>query len=122
MIYVVDLPRAEAFYRDALGLRPIAGTRSATWVEFEAGPAATLALHAIPTAIAAEIEIASPPVKREETPIKLIFAVQDVAAERVRLEALGVTVELRPWGDLDVVDPEGNICSIASRVSDTRAS
>ena len=111
MIYVKDFPALAAFYIDVLRLKPIEGTRSESWVEFDAG-AVRLALHAIPAHIAAGIEIASPPQAREDTPIKLIFEVDDPDAERLRLEALGVIVLPRPWGGLDFLDPEGNIFSL----------
>jgi extradiol dioxygenase family protein len=112
LLYVKDLPRMAAFYGGPLGLVADPKTRSDTWVEFDAG-AIRLGLHAIPAGIAAGIEIAEPPVVREETPLKLIFAAEDVAAEAKRLEALGVTVFQHPWGSFDALDPEGNVFGIA---------
>ena len=90
----------------------VKGSRTESWVEFEAG-AAKLALHAIPASIAAGIEIKAPPEVREETPIKLVFEVDDVEAEIARLEALGVAVIRRPWGGCDGIDPEGNVFHVA---------
>ena len=111
MIFVKDLPRMAAFYRDALGLKPIEETRLEDWVEFDTG-ATRFALHAIPSQIAEQIEIASPPRPRETNPVKLSFEVADVASERRRLEALGVSIVQRPWGAYDGIDPEGNIFGI----------
>lgn len=54
------------------------------------------ALHAIPGELAREMVIASPPVAREDSPVKLIFRVADIAAERERLEGMGVRVLERP--------------------------
>ena len=113
MIFVKDLPRMAAFYRDTLGLKAIEETRMENWVEFDTG-AARFALHAIPAQIAAQIEIASPPRPRETNPVKLSFEVADVDSERQRLEALGVPIVQRPWGAYDGVDPEGNIFGIWS--------
>jgi catechol 2,3-dioxygenase-like lactoylglutathione lyase family enzyme len=113
MIYVKDLPRMVAFYGDALGLKPIDETRMDSWVEFDAGDA-KFALHAIPPQIADQIEISSPPRPRERNPVKLIFEVDDLASERKRLEAMGVTIIQRPWGTFDGIDPEGNIFQICS--------
>jgi catechol 2,3-dioxygenase-like lactoylglutathione lyase family enzyme len=90
IIFVKDLQRMAAFYEQTLGLNPVAETCTGTWVEFEEG----VALHAIPPHIADRIEIASPPVAREGTPIKLIFAVPDVAVESARLQALGCLTDL----------------------------
>jgi catechol 2,3-dioxygenase-like lactoylglutathione lyase family enzyme len=112
-IYAKDLPRMKSFYRDVLGLRTIGATEIDNYVEFDAGTA-MLALHAIPGPIAGNVEIASPPVPRENNPLKLIFEVEDVARERKRLEDLGVTIVERPWGACDGIDPEGNIFGLTS--------
>jgi catechol 2,3-dioxygenase-like lactoylglutathione lyase family enzyme len=113
MLYVKDLLRMAAFYETALGLKPIPETRQETWVEFDAG-GSRFALHAIPAAIAAEIEISSPPEPREENPLKLIFEVEDLAAHAKRLRALGFTILERPWGTFDGIDPEGNVFQLAT--------
>ena len=118
MIYVKDLDRMSAFYGATLGLKPIDETRTDTWLEFDAG-GIRFALHAIPPHIADQIEISSPPQPRESNPVKLSFAVDDVASERKRLESLGVTVVDRPWGGCDGIDPEGNVFGIYS-ASDVR--
>jgi len=114
MIFVKDLNRMAAFYGDTLGLKSVDETRTDSWVEFDAGNA-ILALHAIPSDLADGIEISSPPRVREKNPTKLVFAVEDVQSERAWLEALGVTIVLRPWGTCDGVDPEGNVFQIAAR-------
>lgn len=102
-----------AFYNETLGLRRIDDGRIDSWVEFDAG-GARFALHAIPAEIAGQIEISSPPKARETDPVKLFFEVEDVEAERARLESLGVTTVQRPWGSWDGIDPEGNIFGICS--------
>ena len=43
--------------------------------------------------------------------------VADVAAERRRLEALGVRLLVRPWGACDVVDPEGNVIRLVDQAA-----
>jgi predicted enzyme related to lactoylglutathione lyase len=113
IVFAKDLEAMAAFYRDALGLRPIPSAAGSGWVEFEAG-GARLALHAIPAALAAGISIADPARPREDTPIKIVFAVDDVDAERSRLVRAGATMfEVRPWGACDGIDPEGNVFQIA---------
>lgn len=67
MIDVKDLPSMAAFYSAVLGLKTV--TRTETWLAFKEG----VALHAIPPQIAAEIEILSPLVAREESPVKLVL-------------------------------------------------
>ena len=115
MIYAKDLPLMAAFYEQTLGLPAIAETRTEHWVELRAG-AVKIALHAIPAHIAAEIKITSPPEAREQTPLKLLFAVPNVAAEAARLKALGVTIFERPWGGCDAMDPEGNIFGLVTQL------
>jgi catechol 2,3-dioxygenase-like lactoylglutathione lyase family enzyme len=108
MLYVKDFERAVHFYEELLGLEANPDTRTDNWVEFPG-----LSLHAIPPHSADEIEIADPPEPREDYPVKLIFAVDNVEAEFERLGALGVEVQMRPWGACDVLDPEGNILQIS---------
>jgi len=113
MIYAKDFSRMLAFYRDVLRMQPVEQTPGDAWVEFDTG-SARLALHAIPAQIAAGIAISSPPHPRETNPVKLSFAVEDVAVECKRLESLGVTIVRRPWGSYDGIDPEGNLFAIVS--------
>jgi catechol 2,3-dioxygenase-like lactoylglutathione lyase family enzyme len=113
MIYVKDFNRMAAFYGNTLGLKPVEETRMENWMEFEAG-ATKFALHAIPSEIADQIQISSPPRPREKNPVKLSFEVDDIASERQRLESLGVTIVQRPWGAYDGIDPEGNVFGIYS--------
>jgi catechol 2,3-dioxygenase-like lactoylglutathione lyase family enzyme len=100
IVFVKDVDRMTAFYRDALGLAEV--RREPGWVELDG-----VALHAIPPGL----EVSFAP--REDTPIKLAFACDDVAAARARLTAAGATMrEVRPWGSCDGVDPEGNVFQI----------
>jgi len=113
MIFVKDIQRMAAFYGETLGLKAIEETRMENWVEFEAG-SSKFALHAIPSEMAEQIEIASPPQPRETNPVKLSFEVDDMASERKRLASLSVTILERAWGTCDGVDPEGNIFAICA--------
>src|SRR5262245_49109041 len=98
MIFAKHMDRMIAFYESGMGFRLIPETRSDEWAELDAG-GALLALHKIPDHIAKTIEITSPPYARRETPIKLIFEVDDVAATRAHLIAHGaVMFELSSWG------------------------
>lgn len=101
VVYVVDMERAIAWYRDVLGLEP--DYESPYWTTFRTG-ACTLALHR-----------ASAPLPPDPT-----FLVPDAAAERDRLAAAGVEVsELREPAPgvrvFDVRDADGNRLSIESR-------
>jgi catechol 2,3-dioxygenase-like lactoylglutathione lyase family enzyme len=108
MLFVKDLERMTTFYRDVLRLQPVEATRLDNWVEFE-GSGGRFQLHAIPAAIAATIQIDSPPRPREQGGVKLTFAVRDVAATLQTIAAMGLPLLERPWGGTDAVDPEGNV-------------
>jgi predicted enzyme related to lactoylglutathione lyase len=114
MVYVRDLGRMREFYGAMLGAEAGQAEGTEGWVWFRE---ARLGLHAIPEQWAREIVIASPPVAREDCPVKLIFRVADVAGARARLEAMGGQVLQRPWqspeGAFDALDPEGNVFQVS---------
>jgi predicted enzyme related to lactoylglutathione lyase len=117
MVYVKDFQKMKEFYSAMLGSTPVNQQWTDSWAEFDAG-GARFALHAIPKEIAQGIEIASPPQPREKGSVKLIFRVEDVHAERARLESLGITMLTRTWQNpaesCEGIDPEGNIFQISS--------
>ena len=117
ILYVKDLEGMKRFYGEMLGAIPSNQGCTDAWASFETG-CACLSLHAIPAEIASSIEIKSPPMPREESPVKLIFEVKDVALERARLESLGIQILQRSWQKVaeafDAVDPEGNVFQICS--------
>jgi len=107
----------KGFYEQMLGAPPVNTEWMDSWALFDTG-GTRFALHAIPPEIARDITISSPPKARETSPAKLIFAVDNVPAERDRLEGMGVPMLPRPWQkaaeECDGVDPEGNIFQISS--------
>jgi catechol 2,3-dioxygenase-like lactoylglutathione lyase family enzyme len=112
VVFAKDMPRLAEFYHEALGLPVIAAPMAPGWIEFDAG-GVRLALHAIPPRIARQIEITTPPRAREETPIKLMFEVDDLEEVRRRLVRYGATMfEPRSTGVCDGLDPEGNVFSL----------
>jgi catechol 2,3-dioxygenase-like lactoylglutathione lyase family enzyme len=112
ILFVKDMPRMLAFYRDGLGLRWIAERSSEDWAELD-GDGAVLALHAIPAEISARIAIQSPPEAREDTPIKLVFAADSLVQARQQLIACGAVMsEPSAFGTCDGLDPEGNVFQI----------
>ena len=111
LLYVKDLPRMTAFYRDGLGLRVV--TNSPTWVELDAG-GATVGLHAIPDDIAKDIVITTPPARRESTPLKLIFEALDLDSAMAHATGAGAVMDApSPWGSCNGIDPEGNVFQIS---------
>jgi predicted enzyme related to lactoylglutathione lyase len=124
MVYVKDFPRMKSFYQQMLGAQPVNTEWTDSWALFNAG-GTRFSLHAIPAEMARSIEISSPPKAREASPVKLIFAVDDVPAERNRLEAMGIAILQRPWQngveECEGVDPEGNIFQISSSINSQSA-
>ncbi|WP_328358336.1 VOC family protein [Mycobacterium sp. NBC_00419] len=119
VLYVVDLPRMVAFYHHALGLTL---SRSDDRGADVAVAGSTLHLLRVPAEVAAEIVIADPPVRREETPIKLVVPVDDLADARRRIVEHGGVVDPPDfewtWANtirVDAVDPEGNVVQVAAR-------
>ena len=112
MLFVKDLDRMTAFYRDVIGLQPVEETRLENWVEFT-GDGVRFSLHAVPSAIATEIHIDSPPRPRQQSSAKLTFAVRNVDATLKRIEQMGLPLLQHPWGDTEAVDPEGNVIAIS---------
>jgi len=114
ILFVVDVPRMQAFYEGVLGLAVAAAEPG--FVQLSAGQA-LLALHAIPPEYAPEVS--SPPVEREDQAIKLAFHVDDVDAERARLVEHGVTMrDVKRWSGIafcDGIDPEGNVFQLTTR-------
>ncbi len=117
MLYVKDFPAMRKFYQKMLRTPPVNTEWTDTWALFDLG-GVRFALHAIPEEYAAQIEISSPPKARENDPVKLIFAVDNLQGEKSRLEALGGTLIQRPWQgpatECDFMDPEGNVFRISS--------
>jgi predicted enzyme related to lactoylglutathione lyase len=112
LIFAKDMQRMTEFYHEGLGLPVIPATSAPGWVELDAG-AVRLALHAIVPHIAGQIEITTPPRAREETPLKLLFEVDDLEAVRRRAVRFGATMfEPKPSGICDGLDPEGNVFSL----------
>jgi predicted enzyme related to lactoylglutathione lyase len=105
ILYVNDIPRMTAFYRDVFGLT--LESHSETYVKFE-----NFALQAIPKEAA--VPISSPPRVRDDNAAKLIFTLENVATEVSRLEEMGARILRHPWGTWDVIDPEGNVIGISA--------
>jgi predicted enzyme related to lactoylglutathione lyase len=113
VLYAKDLDRLVGFYSSVAGIEPqaiekgfaILGSRTSQFV-----------ILRIPKRIADTIDIATPPEPREDTPLKLVFGVEDIAHARERAAALGGAINAveREWefeGSkvCDGHDPEGNV-------------
>ncbi|MBL8958342.1 MAG: hypothetical protein JNJ98_00700 [Gemmatimonadetes bacterium] len=113
VLYAKELRVLREFYQAVLSL---AFAEEGRGFVLLSGRGYELSVVQIPEAYAAEIQIASPPVAREDTPIKLSFPVPDIAGTRPEIARLGGTLqpdasawEWRGCRHLDGTDPEGNV-------------
>src|SRR3954447_25363428 len=111
VVYVQDLDRLVAFYA-ALGLE--VAERTADFAVLTS-PVLELALVVTPADLADPLPVADPPVRREDTPIKLSFPVRSIADLRAAVPALGGALDPpeQEWlwhgrRVCDGHDPEGN--------------
>jgi predicted enzyme related to lactoylglutathione lyase len=113
VLYAKDLDRLVEFYSSVAGIEPqsiekgfaILGSKPSQFV-----------ILRIPKRIADTIDIATPPEPREDTPLKLVFGVEDIARARERAAELGGALNAveREWEFegakvCDGHDPEGNV-------------
>ena len=113
MLYAKDLDRLVEFYTSVTGIEPqkiekgfaTLGSRPTQFV-----------IVRIPKRIADTIDIATPPNPREDTALKPVFSVEDIAYARERAAELGGVVnameqewEFEGAEVCDGHDPEGNI-------------
>jgi predicted enzyme related to lactoylglutathione lyase len=116
IIYVKDVDRMRAFYEGCLGL--VVTEQGQRYCVLESSDW-TLSLVEIGESVAATVEVATPPRRRESTPIKLAFVVLDVEALRPRMALLGgelnpasTTWEFGGFVRTDCLDPEGNVLQL----------
>lgn len=113
VIYALDIVSVSEFYAGLTGL-PIVTSEAEHVVLAEHGFELTVVL--IRPEFAENINIQVPPVRRTETPVKLVFAVPSIEAARRAARQLGGDVEgvehewsLHDYIACDGHDPEGNI-------------
>ncbi|MED5620281.1 VOC family protein [Ideonella sp. BN130291] len=120
VVYVKDLRAMSRFYAEAVGLQVVEEAPGHVVLE---SSGFQLVLVAMPEHIAQQVHIATPPVRREETPIKLCFFVPGIAAVRERALACGgeMNAAQREWvfqghRVCDGHDPEGNVLQVRGPV------
>ena len=119
VLYAKDMDRVVAFYAGARGFAT-AG-RDEEHVRLES-PAFQLVVLRMPSRIASAIEIAVPPARRANMPVKLVFFVPSIAAVRASAPALGGILNGagKEWlfdgcKVCDGIDPEGNVIQLRER-------
>lgn len=111
VIYAKELQRLSGFYQQVLGQQL---QHAEPDHEVIASADFQLVLHAIPTAVAAQIAITQPPTAREDTAIKLFFTVPSLDQVTSTLEQLGGRWAAPAWPGpgftaRNAVDTEGNV-------------
>jgi len=107
MLFVRDVPKVAAFYRDMLGLQTL-GEITPEWVELQAGNS-NVALH----------KAAKPLKERGDASAKIVFGVHDVDSVKAVLEKRGAKMgKIHSFDGIKICDgkdPEGNQFQISSR-------
>jgi predicted enzyme related to lactoylglutathione lyase len=121
VVYAKDLRRVADFYEGVTGLSITSESEEVVTLgsgTFE------LAVVKIRQAIAVRIEITTPPVRREDTPVKIGFPVKDIGAARDAAARLGGVVDAADhewshagWTRCDGHDPEGNVFQVRQKSS-----
>lgn len=112
-IFAKNKEAMSAFYRQTLGLKVQGSDKTH---DLLVGKGQEVVIHAISKAYADSIHIETPPVPRDDSPIKPTFVVKDLAAVREAVEQTGGFLKplkkawrFRGFIVLDGWDPEGNI-------------
>jgi len=113
VLFAKDVARLAAFYAQVLAVVPKHAEAEKVVIETDSF---LLVIHAIPAAVAAKVEIASPPVLREQVPVKLFLPVRSLAQARVNAQGSGGAIKSAEfeWSAADFTacdgnDPEGNV-------------
>ncbi len=122
VVYAKDREVLSRFYTELLGLTEVEVGNGFTLLS---GTGVELSVVGIPEDIAAGIQISSPPVTREETPLKFSFLVGSIsqAVQRVgkaggSFKSLESAWSWRGMRHLDGHDPEGNVLQLREHLGD----
>ena len=113
VVYAKDKNGVSAFYQQALNLAVI---ESEDLYDLLRGRVYEVVVHSIPKQYAAQINIARPPVPRDDSAFKPTFVVADLEVVRKAAKSTGANLKpiemawsFRGYTMLDGWDPEGNI-------------
>ncbi|MBA8889105.1 putative enzyme related to lactoylglutathione lyase [Dokdonella fugitiva] len=113
-VYAKDAERLATFYASVADMVRLHATDELIVLE---SADIQLLVHRIPAAIAAGIEITSPPQRREDTALKFFFTVPSIETAKATATRLGGDVSGERWNGPGFVvcnacDPEGNIFQV----------
>lgn len=118
-LYAKDSERISKFYESIAGMSTIHKTEDLTVLE---SPDIQLLVHKIPSQISRDIDITSPPQKRENTALKFFFTVPSLDSARTNARDLGGDVFNENWSGpgfvvCNAMDPEGNVFQVRESVA-----
>ena len=113
-IYAKDPDRLSAFYQSVLGM---AATHRTDQMIVLRSPDLQLIVHAMPSELALQVEITSPPQLRDHAAIKFFCTVSSLSGAEKSAQSLGGQVLPGQWQGPGFVvrntaDPEGNIFQV----------
>ncbi|MGZ4614839.1 MAG: VOC family protein [Actinomycetes bacterium] len=116
VVYAKDLARLSAFYAAVTGLPVTESEQDSVVLE---SAAFQLVVVQIPAHLAASIEVAVPPDRREDTALKPVFFVPSITAVRAAVADLGGELDppacewrFQRWLVCDGHDPEGSVIQV----------
>jgi predicted enzyme related to lactoylglutathione lyase len=116
VLFAKSVLKVAPFYREVLGARSVDRGDVHELLDCDGFH---LLVQQIPGALSETIEIDKPPVRREQTAVRLNFQVADLELARVNAQRLGGHIDDQPppWagGRTDVrlgYDPEGNVVGL----------
>ena len=117
-IYAKDTARVAAFYETLAGMSRLRSDEELVVLD---SADLQLLVHQIPPQYAADIEISTPPRRREQTALKFFFTVASIAAARETAARLGGEVFTENWHGpgfvvCNAMDPEGNVFQVREAV------
>ena len=118
-IYAKDAERLARFYEALLGMTRAHATPERVVLR---SPDLQLVVQAMPAEVAAQVEIATPPVPRDNAAYKFFYTVPDLADASRTAAAHGGEVLAQQWHGpgfvvRNAVDPEGNIFQLREPLS-----
>jgi predicted enzyme related to lactoylglutathione lyase len=118
-VYAKDSERVSKFYESVAGMSRLHKTDEMTVLE---SPDIQLLVHTIPSQMAKNIEITSPPQKHENTALKFFFTVPSLDNARTIARSLGGEVFNENWNGpgfivCNAMDPEGNVFQVRENVA-----
>lgn len=118
-LYAKDSDRISKFYESVAGMSTIHKTEELTVLE---SSDIQLLVHKIPSQIASDIDITSPPQKRENVALKFFFTVPSLVSARANARDLGGDVFNENWNGpgfvvCNAMDPEGNVFQVRESVA-----